>query len=69
MTKVYIVKAKRSPLGKFLGTLAPVAPSVLAAQVIKNVIDESGVNVENINEVIIGNVLSAGHGQNIGRQA
>ncbi len=69
MTKVYIVKAKRSPLGKFLGTLAPVAPSALAAQVIKNVIDESGVNVENINEVIIGNVLSAGHGQNIGRQA
>ena len=69
MTKVYIVKAKRSPLGKFLGTLAPVAPAALAGQVIKNVIDESGVNVENINEVIIGNVLSAGHGQNVGRQA
>lgn len=69
MSKVYIVQAKRSPIGKFLGTLAPVAPAALTAQVIKNVINESGVNVKTIDEVAIGNVLSAGHGQNIARQA
>lgn len=69
MSKVYIVQAKRSPLGKFLGTLAPVAPAALTAQVIKNVVKESGVDVKTIDEVAIGNVLSAGHGQNIARQA
>lgn len=69
MSKVYIVQAKRSPIGKFLGTLAPVAPAALTAQVIKNVINESGVDVKTIDEVAIGNVLSAGHGQNIARQA
>lgn len=69
MSKVYIVQAKRSPIGKFLGTLAPVAPAALIAQVIKNVINESGVDVKTIDEVAIGNVLSAGHGQNIARQA
>lgn len=69
MSKVYIVQAKRSPIGKFLGTLAPVAPAALTAQVIKNVINESGVDVKTIGEVAIGNVLSAGHGQNIARQA
>ena len=69
MSKVYIVQAKRSPLGKFLGTLAPVAPADLTAQVIKNVVKESGVDVKTIDEVAIGNVLSAGHGQNIARQA
>lgn len=69
MSKVYIVQAKRSPIGKFLGTLAPIAPAALTAQVIKNVINESGVDVKTIDEVAIGNVLSAGHGQNIARQA
>lgn len=69
MSKVYIVQAKRSPIGKFLGTLAPVTPAALTAQVIKNVINESGVDVKTIDEVAIGNVLSAGHGQNIARQA
>lgn len=69
MSKVYIVQAKRSPIGKFLGTLAPVAPAALTAQVIKNVVKESGIDVNTINEVAIGNVLSAGHGQNIARQA
>ncbi len=69
MSKVYIVKAKRSPIGKFLGTLAPLAPAALAGQVIKNVVSESGINVKSINEVAIGNVLSAGHGQNVARQS
>ena len=52
MSKVYIVQAKRSPIGKFLGTLAPVAPAALTAQVIKNVINESGVDVKTIDDAI-----------------
>ncbi|WP_232697616.1 acetyl-CoA C-acetyltransferase [Brevibacillus daliensis] len=69
MSKVYIVDAKRSPIGKFLGTLSSVSPSELAAQVIKKVIKDNKIDVAKIDEVILGNVLSAGHGQNIARQA
>lgn len=69
MSKVFIIDAKRSPLGKFLGTLSSVTPGDLAAQVMKNVIDTNGIDASIIDEVILGNVLSAGHGQNIARQA
>lgn len=69
MSKVFIIDAKRSPLGKFLGTLSSVTPGELAAQVMKNVIDTNGIDASIIDEVILGNVLSAGHGQNIARQA
>ncbi|MEH6940905.1 acetyl-CoA C-acetyltransferase [Bacillus sp. JJ722] len=69
MSKVFLIDAKRSPIGKFLGTLSSVAPSDLAAQVIKNVIETNKIDASMIDEVILGNVLSAGHGQNIARQA
>lgn len=69
MSKVYIVDAKRSPIGKFLGGLSTVAPAELAGQVIKSVIETNNVNASNIDEVILGNVLSAGQGQGIARQA
>ncbi|WP_250675230.1 acetyl-CoA C-acetyltransferase [Paraclostridium ghonii] len=69
MSKVYIVDAKRSPIGKFLGGLSTVAPAELAGQVIKSVIETNNVNVSNIDEVILGNVLPAGQGQGIARQA
>lgn len=69
MNKVYIVNAKRSPIGKFMGSLSSLSPSELAGQVIRSIIEESRINPRNIDEVILGNVLSAGHGQNIARQA
>ena len=69
MNKVYIVNAKRSPVGKFMGSLSSLSPSELAGQVIKKTIDDSNINPNYIDEVILGNVLSAGHGQNIARQA
>ena len=69
MSKVYIVNAKRSPIGKFLGSLSTLKPSELAGQVIKKTIQESNIDPRNIDEVILGNVLPAGHGQGIGRQA
>lgn len=69
MSKVYIIKAKRSPLGKFLGALSTVSPGELAGQVIKSVVEEAKIDPAKIDEVILGNVLSAGHGQNVARQA
>ncbi|HJO92951.1 MAG TPA: acetyl-CoA C-acetyltransferase [Victivallales bacterium] len=69
MSKVYIVSAKRTAVGSFLGSLSSLSPDKLAGLVIKNIIDETGINPENINEVILGNILCAGHGQGLGRQA
>ncbi|MDK2562356.1 acetyl-CoA C-acetyltransferase [Romboutsia sedimentorum] len=69
MSKVYIVEAKRSPIGKFLGNLSTVSPSQLAGQVIKSVIKNNNIDASKIDEVILGNVLSAGQGQGIARQA
>ncbi|MDR2853774.1 MAG: acetyl-CoA C-acetyltransferase, partial [Prevotellaceae bacterium] len=68
MNKVFIVAAKRTAIGKFLGTLATVSPVELAEGVIKNILDETGVNPALIDELVVGNVLSAGYGQNIARQ-
>jgi acetyl-CoA C-acetyltransferase len=65
--KVYIVEAKRSAIGSFLGTLKDVAPGDLAGQVIKDLTKNIDKNI--VDEVIVGNILSAGHLQGIGRQA
>ncbi|MCT4613533.1 MAG: acetyl-CoA C-acetyltransferase [Marinifilaceae bacterium] len=69
MSKIYIVAAKRTALGKFLGTLSPVKASDLASNVIKNIIDETKIDASKLDEVIVGNVLMAGQGQGIARQA
>lgn len=69
MEKVYIVAAKRTPIGSFLGSLSKLSPSHLAGEVIKNILAETEVDPNNLDEVIIGNVLSAGHAQGVGRQS
>ncbi|MDL2323941.1 acetyl-CoA C-acetyltransferase [Ruminococcaceae bacterium OttesenSCG-928-A16] len=69
MKKVYIASAKRSPVGSFNGALSTVAAPKLAAQVIKNVLAETGVPVGELTEVICGNILPAGLGQGPARQA
>jgi len=69
MKKVYIISAKRTPIGKMFGSLSHFTPADLAALVIKNILTETGVHPDQIDEVIGGNVLSAGHGQGIMRQA
>jgi len=65
--KVYIVEAKRSAIGSFLGTLKDMDPGHLAGEVIKDLLKDIDSNV--VDEVIVGNILSAGHAQGIGRQA
>jgi len=69
MKKVYIAAAKRTPIGKMFGTLSNFTPAELAAVVIKNILSETGVPPNQIDEVIGGNILSAGQGQGIMRQA
>ncbi len=67
MNKAYIVAAKRSAIGTFLGSLTNVPAAELGATVLKAAIKEAGIEPKDINEVIIGNVISAGLGQNIAR--
>ncbi len=68
MKKTYVVSAKRSAIGSFLGTLSTVKPVDLGATVVKALLEDAKVKPENVDEVICGNVLSAGLGQNIARQ-
>lgn len=68
MRKAYVVAAKRSAIGSFLGGLTNVKPVDLGATVLKETIKASGLNAKDIDECIIGNVISAGLGQNIARQ-
>lgn len=69
MSKVYLAACYRTPVGKFLGSLKDVKPADLAAQLIDKALEKDGVSEKIIDEVILGNVLSGGHGQNIARQA
>ena len=69
MNDVVIVAAQRTAVGKFGGGLAKVAASALGAHVIKALLAKTGVNGEQISEVILGQVLTAGCGQNPARQA
>lgn len=69
MNEVVIVAATRTPVGKFGGTLAKIAASDLGAHVIKSLIKKTGLDGHLINEVILGQVLTAGVGQNAARQA
>jgi len=69
MNEVVIVAASRTPVGKFGGTLAKIAASELGAHVIKGLMQKTGIDAKLVNEVILGQVLTAGVGQNAARQA
>jgi acetyl-CoA C-acetyltransferase len=69
MDDVVIVSAARTAVGKFGGAIAKVSAPDLGATVIKALLTRSGVSPELINEVILGQVLTAGSGQNPARQA
>jgi acetyl-CoA C-acetyltransferase len=69
MTQIVIVAAKRTAVGKFGGSLAKIAAPELGAHVIKGLLQATGVKGEQISEVILGQVLTAGSGQNAARQS
>jgi acetyl-CoA C-acetyltransferase len=64
-----IVAALRTPVGRFQGALSQLAATRLGAEVIKAVLAKTRVDPETVDEVIMGNVLQAGLGQNPARQA
>lgn len=69
MPEVYICEALRTPIGSFLGELSSFSAPTLASEVIKALINRSSISKEKIDEVILGNVLSAGIGQAPARQS
>ncbi len=69
MEDIVIVAAGRTAVGKFGGSLAKVPATELGATVIKAVLERAGLSAELIGEVIMGQVLTAGVGQNPARQA
>jgi acetyl-CoA C-acetyltransferase len=68
MEDVYIVDAARSPIGKFLGSLSGIGATHLGAEVLKAELARTKIDAKEIDEVIVGNVISAGLGQNIAKQ-
>ena len=68
-TDIVIVAAARTAVGKFGGTLAKTAAPELGATVIRALLERSGLAGEQIGEVILGQVLAAGSGQNPARQS
>ena len=69
MLKVAIVAAKRTAVGNFAGTLASVPADELGASVIRQLLLDAGVASNQISEVILGQVLTGGQGQNPARRA
>lgn len=69
MKEVFITHAKRTAVGSFLGSLSQIPAPVLGASVIKAILDDSKVDNKLISEVILGQVITGGAGQNPARQA
>jgi acetyl-CoA C-acetyltransferase len=69
MSEVVIVAAARTAVGKFGGTIAKVSAADLGAHVIKGLVSNTGIDPALISEVLMGQVLTAGVGQNAARQA
>ena len=69
MRDVVIVAAKRTAIGGFGGSLSSLRADQLGSAVIKALMSETGIAADQVNEVILGHVLTAGQGQNTARQA
>ena len=69
MKKVVIVSAKRTPIGSFGGNLSSLSAAKLGSIAVKSVLNDSGIDVNLVDEVIMGNVLMTAQGQAPARQA
>lgn len=69
MREAVIVSAVRTPLGSFNGSLATIGATALGAVVIEEAVRRAGIAKEEVNEVIMGQVLPCGYGQNPAKQA
>jgi acetyl-CoA C-acetyltransferase len=66
---VVIVSAVRTPIGKFQGALSDFTATQLGAIVVREAVKRAGIDPQTVDECIMGNVVSAGLGQNPARQA
>lgn len=69
MQDVVIVAATRTAIGSFQGSLAAIPAPELGAAVIRRLLEQTGLAGSEVDEVILGQVLTAGSGQNPARQA
>src|SRR5439155_21938212 len=69
MKEIVIISTVRTPIGKFQGILKPMSATQLGALVVKAAVKRAGLTPQQIDEVIMGNVVSGGLGQNPARQA
>ena len=69
MEQPVILSAVRTPIGRFLGSLTPLRATELGAIVVKEAVKRAGLEPAQVEEAILGNVVSAGEGQNPARQA
>ncbi|MBI2956017.1 MAG: acetyl-CoA C-acetyltransferase [Acidobacteria bacterium] len=69
MKNAVILSAVRTAIGKFQGSLAPFSATELGAKVVAEAVRRAGIEPEQVDEIIMGNVVSAGLGQNPARQA
>src|SRR4051794_10343731 len=69
MPDIVIVSAARTAIGSFSGGLAGLPPQDLGKTVIKAALERAKVEASDVSEVILGQILAAGHGQNPARQA
>ncbi len=69
MSEAYIVAAKRTPLGRFGGILSSLTPPELGAHAMKAALEQAGISGDQLDLYIMGNVLRAGHGQLLPKQA
>ena len=69
MREVVIASAVRTAIGTFGGSLKDIPAVDLGALVIKDAVNRAGIKPELVNEVVMGNVIQAGLGQNVARQS
>src|SRR5215467_14881039 len=69
LDQVVIISACRTPVGRFQGSLSDLSATQLGAVVVREAVKRAGVKPEQVDECIMGNVVSAGLGQNPARQA
>ena len=68
LKEVVIIDAARTPIGKYRGSLSSYSAVELGTFITTEILERTGINKEAINQVIFGNVLQAGNGQNVARQ-
>jgi len=69
MERAVILSAVRTPIGKFMGGLSPLSATELGAKAVSEVVRRAGIEPNQVDEAILGNVVQAGLGQNPARQA